>query len=145
MTKYDLRQWRKVTEETAIVRIAEAKFATWRTRILFAAANADAEDAISAPKALMVEMITDTVALWDSGLKGSLRDCANLYDRVWRRMCWLFKSLARTEILEPDGYMTAFKTVAKDLVTQMAEDSGKNTYVSIADESATDSGKESAE
>lgn len=145
MTKYDLRQWRKVTEENAIVRIAEAKFATWRTRILFAAANADAEDAISAPKALMVEMITDTVALWDSGLKGSIRDCANLYDRVWRRMCWLFKSLARTEILEPDGYMTAFKTVAKDLVTQMAEDSGKNTYVSIADESATDSGKESTE
>lgn len=145
MTKYDLRQWRTVSEENAIIRIAEAKFSTWRTRILFAAANADAEDAKVAPKQLMVEMVTDTVALWDSGLKGSLRDCANLYAQVWSRMCWLFKSLARTEILEPDGYMTAFKTVAKDLVTQMAEDSGKNTYISIADESATDSGKESTE
>lgn len=145
MTKYDLRQWRRQDECIAVDRIAEAKFATWRTRILFAAANADADDAKLAPEQLMVEMITDTVELWNSGIKGSLRDCAELYDRVWRRMCWLFKSLARTDILEPDGYMTAFKTVAKELVTQMAEDSGKNTYVSIADESATDSGKESTE
>lgn len=142
MTKYDLRQWKKKDEMTASQNIAEAKFATWRTRILFAAANADAEDAKLAPKQLLIEMITDTVQLWDSGLKGSLRDCANLYDQVWCRMCWLFKSLARIEILELNGYMTAFKTVAEDLATQMIEDSGKHTYVSIADESTSDSGKE---
>lgn len=127
MTKYDLRQWKKQSEPIAAERIAEAKFATWRTRILFAAANADAEDAKVAPKQLMVEMVTDTVELWNSGLKGSLRNCAELYDQVWRRICWLFKSLARTEILEPDGYMTAFKTVAKDLVRSLCEDSGKES------------------
>lgn len=145
MTKYDLRQWKKKDEMTASQNIAEAKFATWRTRILFAAANADAEDAKLAPKQLLVEMITDTVQLWDSGLKGSLRDCAYLYNTVWARMCGMFRSVARTEILEPDGYMTAFKTIAKDLANQMAEDSGKHTYASIADESASDSGKESTE
>lgn len=125
MTKYDLRQWKKKDELTAAQHIAEAKFATWRTRILFAAANADAEDAKLAPKQLLIEMITDTVHLWDSGLKGSLRDCADLYNVVWACMCGMFRSLARTDILELDGFMTAFSTVAEELVKQMAEDSEK--------------------
>lgn len=145
MTKYDLRQWRKQNECIAVDRIAEAKFATWRTRILFAAANADAEDAKLAPKQLLVEMITDTVQLWDSGLKGSLRDCAYLYNTVWARMCGMFRSVARTDILALDGFMNTFSTVAEELVKSLAEDSGKHTYVSIADESASDSGKESTE
>lgn len=127
MTKYDLRQWKKKDEMTASQNIAEAKFATWRTRILFAAANADAEDAKLAPKQLLIEMITDTVQLWDSGLKGSLKDCAELYDTVWARMCGMFKSVARTDILELDGFMNAFVSVAEELTKTMLEDSGKET------------------
>lgn len=122
MTKYDLRQWKKKDEATASLNIAEAKFATWRTRILFAAANADAEDAKLAPKQLLVEMITDTVQLWDSGLKGSLNDCAELYDTVWARMCSMFRSVARTDILELDGFMNAFRSVAREIAKAMLED-----------------------
>lgn len=127
MTKYDLRQWKKKDEMTASLDIAEAKFATWRTRILFAAANADAEDAKLAPKQLLIEMITDTVQLWDSGLKGSLKECAELYDIVWARMCGMFKSVARTDILELDGFMNAFVSVAEELTKAMLEESGKET------------------
>lgn len=122
MTKYDLKQWKKKDETTAAQNIAEAKFAAWRTRILFAAANADAEDAKLAPKQLLVEMITDTVQLWDSGLKGSLKDCAEFYDTVWARMRSMFRSVARTDILELDGFMNAFKSVAEELTKAMLED-----------------------
>ena len=76
MTKYDLRQWKKYSETIAAEHIADAKFATWRTRILFAAANADDEDSKLAMKQLLSEMIMDACHLWDSGIKGSLRDCA---------------------------------------------------------------------
>ena len=127
MTKYDLRQWKKQSESIAAERIAEAKFATWRTRILFAAANADEEDAKLAPKQLLNEMITDAVQLWDSGIKGSLRDCVELYDQVWARMCAMFHSVARTEILESDGFMTAFGTVAAELLRSLLADSGKES------------------
>lgn len=127
MTKYDLRQWKKKDETMASQNIAEAKFSMWRTRILFAAANADAEDAKLAPKQLLIEMITDTVQLWDSGLKGSLKECADLYNTVWARMCGMFRSVARTDILELDGFMTAFSTVAEELVKSLAEDSGKES------------------
>lgn len=122
MTKYDLRQWKKKDEATASLNIAEAKFSTWRTRILFAAANADAEDAKLAPKQLLVEMITDTVQLWDSGLKGSLNECAKLYDTVWAHMCGMFRSVARTDILELDGFMNAFRSVAREIAKAMLED-----------------------
>lgn len=127
MTKYDLRQWKKKDETMASQNIAEAKFSMWRTRILFAAANADAEDAKLAPKQLLIEMITDTVQLWDSGLKGSLKECADLYNTVWARMCGMFRSVARTDILELDGFMTAFSAVAEELVKSLAEDSGKES------------------
>lgn len=127
MTKYDLRQWKKQSEPIAAERIAEAKFATWRTRILFAAANADEEDAKLAPKQLLLEMITDTVQLWESGLKGSLCNCADLYNTVWARMCGMFRSVARTEILELEGFMNTFKTVAEELVKALAEDTGKES------------------
>lgn len=145
MTKYDLRQWKKHSEPIAAEHIAEAKFATWRTRILFAAANVDAEDAKLAPKELLLEMMTDTFQLWDSGLKGSLVDCAHLYDKVWSRICSLFRLVARTDILECDGFMNAFVLAASNITKTMAEDSGKHTYVSIADESTIDSEKESTE
>lgn len=145
MTKYDLRQWKKHSEPVAAERIADAKFAIWRTRILFAAANADAEDAKLAPKQLLLEMMTDTFELWDSGLKGSLVDCAHLYDKVWSRMRILFRLVARTDILERDGFMNAFVSAARDITKILAEDSGKHTYVSIADEGTIDSGKESTE
>ena len=78
MTKYDLRQWKKYSEPIAAEHIADAKFATWRTRILFAAANADNEDSKLALKQLLSEMIMDACHLWDSGIKGSLRECAEL-------------------------------------------------------------------
>lgn len=127
MTKYDLRQWKKKDEMTASQNIAEAKFSMWRTRILFAAANADAEDAKLAPKQLLIEMITDTVQLWDSGIKGSLKECAELYAMVWVRMCGMFRSVARTDILELDGFTNAFSTVAEELVKSLAEDSRKES------------------
>lgn len=127
MTKYDIQQWKKKDEVVASQNIAEAKFATWRTRILFAATNADAEDAKLAPKQLLVEMITDAVQLWDSGLKGSLNDCSELYNTVWARMCGMFKSVARTDILELDGFMNAFRPVARELAKTMLEESGKGT------------------
>lgn len=127
MTKYDLRQWKKQSEPIAAEHIAEAKFATWRTRILFAAANVDAEDAKLAPKQLLSEMITDAVQLWDSGIKGSLRACAELYDQVWARMCDMFKCIARTDILDRDGFMNAFGTIAEELTRSLLADSGKES------------------
>lgn len=128
MTKYDLRQWKKQSEPIAAEHIAEAKFATWRTRILFAAANADAEDSKIAVKQLLSEMIIDACRLWDSGLKGSLRDCAELYDSVWDRMCGMFQSVARTDILDRDGFMNAFGTIAEELTRSLLADSEKETY-----------------
>lgn len=132
MTEYDLRQWRDCTTTTATINIAAAKFKTWRTRIRFT-------------EELLLEMMTDTFELWDSGLKGSLVDCAHLYNKVWSRMRILFRIVARTDILERDGFMNAFVSAARDITKILAEDSGKHTYASIADESTIDSGKESTE
>lgn len=127
MTKYDLRQWKKHSEPIAAERIADAKFAIWRTRILFAAANADAEDSSLALKQLLIEMIRDACHLWDSGVKGSLRDCAELYDQVWAHMCDMFRSVARTDILDRDGFMNAFGTIAKELARSLMTDSEKES------------------
>lgn len=127
MTKYDLRQWKKHSEPIAAEHIADAKFATWRTRILFAAANADDEDSKLALKQLLSEMIMDTCHLWDSGIKGSLRDCAELYDQVWAHMCDMFRSVARTDILDHNGFMNAFRTIAEELTRSLLADSEKES------------------
>lgn len=127
MTKYDLRQWKKHSEPIAAERIADAKFAIWRTRILFAAANADAEDSKLALKQLLSEMIMDACHLWDSNIKGSLRDCAELYDQVWAHMCDMFRSVARTDILDRDGFMNAFGTIAEEIMKMLCEDSEKES------------------
>lgn len=127
MTKYDLRQWKKQSEPIAAEHIAEAKFATWRTRILFAAANVDAEDSKLALKQLLIEMINDACHLWDSGIKGSLRDCAELYDQVWAHLCDMFRSVARTDILDREGFMNAFSTIAEELTRSLLADSEKES------------------
>lgn len=127
MTKYDLRQWKKYSEPIAAEHIADAKFATWRTRILFAAANADDEDAVRALKELLVEMITDSVQLWISGFKDSLRECADLYNIVWSLMCDMFRSVARTDILDRDGFMNAFGTIAEELTRSLLAESRKES------------------
>lgn len=127
MTKYDLRQWKKHSESIAAEHIAEAKFATWRTRILFAAANADDEDSKLALKQLLSEMIMDACHLWESKIKGSLRDCAELYDQVWAHMCDMFRSVARTDILDRNGFMNAFGTIAEELTRSLLEDSRKES------------------
>lgn len=127
MTKYDLRQWKKYSEPIAAEHIADAKFATWRTRILFAAANADDEDSKLALKQLLSEMIMDACHLWDSGIKGSLRECAELYDQVWAHMCDMFRSIARTDILDRNGFMNAFGTIAEELTRSLLADSGKES------------------
>lgn len=127
MTKYDLQQWKKHSEPIAAERIADAKFAIWRTRILFAAANADAEDSKLALKQLLSEMIMDACHLWESKIKGSLRACAELYDQVWAHMCDMFRSVARTDILDRDGFMNAFGTIAEELTRLLVADSGKES------------------
>lgn len=127
MTKYDLRQWKKESEPIAAEHIAEAKFATWRTRILFAAANVDAEDSKFALKQLLSEMIMDSCHLWESKIKGSLRDCAELYDQVWAHMCDMFRSVARTDILDRDGFMNAFGTIAEELTRSLIAESRKDS------------------
>ena len=127
MTKYDLRQWTKYSEPIAAEHIADAKFAIWRTRILFAAANADAEDSKLALKQLLSEMIMDACHLWDSGIKGSLRECAELYDQVWAHMCDMFRSVARTDILDRYGFMNAFRTIAEELTRSLLADSEKES------------------
>ena len=127
MTKYDLRQWKKYSEPIAAEHIADEKFATWRTRILFAAANADNEDSKLALKQLLSEMIMDACHLWDSGIKGSLRECAELYDQVWAHLCDMFRSLARTDILDRNGFMNAFGTIAEELMRSLLADSGKES------------------
>lgn len=127
MTKYDLRQWKKHSEPIAAERIADAKFAIWRTRILFAAANADDEDSKLALKQLLSEMIMDACHLWESKIKGSLRDCAELYDQVWAHMCDMFRSIARTDILDRNGFMNAFGTIAEELMRSLLADSGKES------------------
>ena len=127
MTKYDLRQWKKYSEPIAAEHIADAKFATWRTRILFAAANADDEDSKLAMKQLLSEMIMDACHLWDTGIKGSLRECAELYDQVWVHMCDMFRSIARTDILDRNGFMNAFGTIAEELMRSLLADSGKES------------------
>ena len=126
MTKYDLRQWKKYSEPIAAEHIADAKFATWRTRILFAAANADDEDSKLAMKQLLSEMIMDACNLWESNTKGSLRDCAELYDQVWAHMCDMFRSVARTDILDRDGFMKAFGTIAEELTRSLLANSEKS-------------------
>lgn len=127
MTKYDLRQWKKHSEPIAAERIADAKFAIWRTRILFAAANADDEDSKLALKQLLSEMIMDACHLWESKIKGSLCDCAELYDQVWAHMCDMFRSIARTDILDRNGFMNAFGTIAEELTRSLLADSGKES------------------
>ena len=127
MTKYDLRQWKKYSEPIAAEHIADAKFATWRTRILFAAANADDEDSKLALKQLLSEMIMDACHLWESNIKGSLRYCAELYDQVWAHMCDMFRSVTRTDILDRDGFMNAFGTIAEELTRSLLADSGKES------------------
>lgn len=127
MTKYDLRQWKKHSEPIAAERIAEAKFAIWRTRILFAAANVDADDSKLALTQLLSEMIMDACHLWESKIKGSLRECAELYDQVWAHMCDLFRSIARTDILDRDGFMNAFGTIAEELMRSLLADSEKES------------------
>lgn len=127
MTTYDLRQWKKYSEPIAAEHIADAKFATWRTRILFAAANADNEDSKVALKQLLSEMIMDACHLWDSGIKGSLRECAELYDQVWAHMCDMFRSIARTDILDRNGFMNAFRTIAEELTRSLLADSEKES------------------
>lgn len=127
MTKYDLRQWKKYSEPIAAEHIADAKFATWRTRILFAAANADDEDSKLALRQLLSEMIMDACHLWDSGVKGSLCDCAELYDQVWAHMCDMFRSVARIDILDRDGFMNAFRTIAEELTRSLLADSEKES------------------
>lgn len=127
MTKYDLRQWKNYSEPIAAEHIADAKFAIWRTRILFAAANADAEDSKLAMKQLLNEMIMDACHLWESNIKGSLRDCAELYDQVWAHMCDMFRSVARTDILDRDGFMNAFGTIAEELTRSLLAESRKGS------------------
>ena len=75
MTKYDLKQWQDKSTTIAAINIAEAKFATWRTRILLAAAN---KDAVCAIRELLVEMLADSVQLWISGFNDSPNDCVCL-------------------------------------------------------------------
>lgn len=127
MTKYDLRQWKKYSEPIAAEHIADAKFATWRIRILFAAANADDEDSKLAMKQLLSEMIMDACHLWDTGIKSSLHDCAELYDQVWAHMCDMFRSVARTDILDRDGFMNAFRTIAEELTRSLIAESRKES------------------
>lgn len=125
MTEYDLREWQDKTTTIATINIAEAKFETWRTRILFAAANADENDAHRACKELLFEMMTDTFQLWESGIKGSLAVCVRLYNKVWTRLRILFRVIARVDILERDGFMKAFTSAAKEITEIMIVDSGK--------------------
>lgn len=127
MTKYDLRQWTKYSEPIAAEHIADAKFATWRTRILFAAANADDEDSKLAPKQFLSEMIMDACHLWESNIKGSLRDCAELYDQVWAHICDMFRSVARTDILDRDGFMNAFGTIVEELTRSLIAETEKES------------------
>lgn len=127
MTKYDLLQWKKHSEPIAAEHIADAKFAIWRIRILFASANADAEDSKLALEQLLSEMIMDACHLWDSGIKGSLRECAELYDQVWAHMCDMFRSVARTDILDRNGFMNAFGTIAEELMRSLLADAGKES------------------
>lgn len=127
MRTHDLRLWEKYSEPTAVERIAEIKFAIWRTRILFAAANADAEDSGLALRQLMIEMIMDTCHLWESKIKGSLCNCTELYDQVWAHMCDMFRSVARTDILDRDGFMNAFGTIADELTRSLLADSEKES------------------
>lgn len=127
MTKYDLRQWKKYSKPIAAEHIADAKFAAWRTRILLAAANADDEDSKLALKQLLNEMIMDACHLWESNIKGSLRECAELYDQVWAHMCDMFRSVARTDILDRNGFMNAFRTIAEELTRSLLADFGKES------------------
>lgn len=127
MTEYDLRQWRDKSTTIATINIAEAKFETWRTRVLFTETNADADDTKLALKELLLEMMADTFQLWDSGLKGSLVDCVHLYNKVWSRMRILFRIVARTDILERDGFMDAFVFASEEITKMLCEDSEKES------------------
>lgn len=117
MTKYDLRQWKNKDEMTAALNIAKVKFKKWRTRILYAVAHVDPADTKLAPRELLIEMLTDTIQLWDSGLKGSLKDCIELYAWVWAYMCDLFFDTAGTDILVNDIYMKTANQI-EDTVTK---------------------------
>lgn len=107
MTEYDLKEWQDKTLTIATNNIAEAKFATWRTRILLAAANKNADDTVCALSELLVEMLADSIQLWISGFNDSPIDCVHLYNKVWNRLRMLFLVEARTDLLERDGFMHA--------------------------------------
>ena len=104
MTEYDLKQWQDKSTTIATINIAEAKFATWRTRILLAAAD---KDAVCTLRELLVEMLADSVQLWISGFNDSLKDCVCLYNTVWNRLRMLSLVEAHTDILERDGFVEA--------------------------------------
>ena len=78
-------------------------------------------------KQLLSEMIMDACHLWESNIKGSLRDCAELYDQVWAHMCDMFRSVARTDILDRDGFMNAFGTIAEELTRTLLAESEKES------------------
>lgn len=121
MTEYDLGEWRDKTTTIATINIAEAKFATWQTRILFPAPNTDAT------KELLIEMQADMFQLWESGLKGSLVDCIHLYNKVWNRIRMLFLVETKTDILERDGFLNAFASAADKLAIRPFEDTEKES------------------
>lgn len=121
MTEYDLSEWRDKTTVIATINIAEKKFAAWRTHILFPAPNTDAV------KELLLAMETDTLQLWESGLKGSLVDCIYLYNKVWNRIRMLFLVEARTDILERDELLNDFASVNNDLADCLFKDTGKES------------------
>lgn len=121
MTEYDLRQWRETTTTAATINIAETKFTSWRTRILCAAADADAEDISYVLKELRVELITDSSQLWLSGFTDSLADCVRLYNKVWNRMRMLFLAKTRKNIMERNGLLNAFAPAIEDLEKEIPE------------------------
>lgn len=121
MTEYDRGEWQDKTTTIATINIAEAKFATWRTRILFPAPNTDVI------KELLLEIAIDTGQLWESGLKGSLVDCIYLYNKVWNRIRMLFLVEARTDILERDELLNYFASSNRKLASCLFKDTGKES------------------
>lgn len=127
MTEYDRREWQDKTTTIATINIAEAKFATWRTRILLAAANKDTDDTVCVIRELLVEMLADSVQLWISGFNDSLVDCVCLYNKVWNRLQMLFLVEARTDILERDGFMDAVVSGVDELARLLHAEPGKES------------------
>lgn len=127
MTEYDRMEWLDKSMTIATINIAEAKFATWRTRILLAAANKDADNTVCVLRELLVEMLADSVQLWISGFNDSLIDCVCLYNKVWNRLRMLFLVEARTDILERDGFMDAVVSEIDELARELHAGLGKES------------------